>query len=44
MAKLRVGDLFPTASLKDVDGIVVDFPAVFKAAPATVVFFYRGRW
>jgi len=44
MAKLKVGDPFPRASLKDIDGVAVDFPAVFRAAPATVVFFYRGRW
>jgi peroxiredoxin len=44
MAKLTVGEPFPSGSLKDIDGVAVDFPAVFKAAPATVVFFYRGRW
>jgi hypothetical protein len=44
MAKLKVGDNFPTARLDDVAGVAVDFPAVFRAAPATVVFFYRGRW
>ena len=44
MAKLTVGDIFPAAVLRDIDDIVVDFPEVFKAAPATVVFFYRGRW
>jgi peroxiredoxin len=44
MAKLTVGDIFPSAALKDIDGVTVDFPAVFKNAPATVVFFYRGRW
>jgi len=44
MAKLAVGDTFPSGSLKDIDGVAVDFPAVFEAAPATVVFFYRGRW
>ena len=44
MAKLKVGDTFPAVSLIDIDGVGVDFPAVFKSAPATVVFFYRGRW
>lgn len=44
MAKLSVGDPFPSASIKDIDGGTVDFPAVFKSAPATVIFFYRGRW
>ena len=44
MAKLTVGDQFPTATLNDIDGVTVDFPAVFKTAPATVLFFYRGRW
>jgi peroxiredoxin len=44
MAKLMVGDEFPAATLQDVYGPTVEFPAVFKQAPATVVFFYRGRW
>jgi peroxiredoxin len=44
MAKLTVGEQFPSASLKDIDGVTVDFPAIFKNAPATVIFFYRGRW
>jgi peroxiredoxin len=44
MAKLTVGDQFPPAKLNDIDGLAVNFPAVFKNAPATVVFFYRGRW
>jgi peroxiredoxin len=44
MAKLRVGDHFPTAKLQDLDGATVEFPAVLSQAPATVVFFYRGRW
>lgn len=44
MAKLTVGDQFPSASLNDIDGGAVDFPAVFKNAPAPVLFFYRGRW
>ena len=44
MAKLTVGEQFPSASLKDIDGVAVDFPAVFKNAPATVLVFYRGRW
>ncbi len=44
MAKLNVGDIFPTATLQDSDGATVEFPAVFTNAPATVIFFYRGRW
>ena len=44
MAKLRVGDNFPSAKLRDIDGATVEFPEVFSHAPATVVFFYRGRW
>jgi hypothetical protein len=43
MTKLTVGKILPSASLKDLDGVSVDFPAFFKNAPATVVFFYRGR-
>jgi hypothetical protein len=44
MVTLAVGDRFPAATLQDIDGAAVDFPAVFAQAPATVVFFYRGRW
>ena len=44
MAKLTVGDQFPAAILNDIDGVAVNFPTVLKSAPATVVFFYRGRW
>jgi hypothetical protein len=44
MVTLAVGDAFPAGSLQDIDGQTVDFPAIFSAAPATVVFFYRGRW
>ena len=44
MAKLAVGDPFPAATLQDIDGATVEFPAVFTKAPATVIFFYRGRW
>jgi peroxiredoxin len=44
MAKLKTGDLFPAATLRDVYGETVLLPAVFTQAPATVVFFYRGRW
>ncbi len=44
MAKLQVGDSFPSAKLEDVDGATVEFPEAFARAPATVVFFYRGRW
>jgi hypothetical protein len=44
MAKLKTGDLFPAATLQDVHGAMVAFPTILKQAPATVVFFYRGRW
>jgi hypothetical protein len=44
MVGIAVGDPFPTATLQDVDGAPVGFPAVFAGAPVTVVFFYRGRW
>ncbi len=44
MAKLTVGDEFPKATLKDIAGATVEFPAVFADAPSTVIFFYRGRW
>jgi len=44
MAKLAVGDRFPTAALKDIGGATVEFPSIFAEAPATIVFFYRGRW
>jgi peroxiredoxin len=44
MAKLKSGDNFPAGELKDVDGNPVGFPAAFAQAPATVIFFYRGRW
>jgi peroxiredoxin len=44
MAKLKIGDQFPSATLQDIDGETMEFPAVFGAAPSTVIFFYRGRW
>jgi len=44
MSILAAGEKFPQAKLKDTDGKTVEFPAVFAQAPATVVFFYRGRW
>jgi peroxiredoxin len=44
MAKLKIGDDFPLAKLQDIDGATVEFPIAFAEAPATVVFFYRGRW
>lgn len=44
MAKLTIGDIFPDARLQDIDGETVEFPALFAKVPATVVFFYRGRW
>jgi len=44
MAILSVGADFPAASLNDTSGDTVQLPGVFGNAPATVVFFYRGRW
>jgi len=44
VSRLQVHDDFPRARLQDIDGGMVEFPAVFAQAPATVVFFYRGRW
>jgi len=44
LAKLKVGDAFPAATLLDIDGATVEFPKAFAQAPASVVFFYRGRW
>ena len=44
MARPAIGDQFPAAELRDSAGAVVEFPVVFSRAPATVVFFYRGRW
>jgi len=44
MPMLVIGDNFPAARLQDVDGKTVELPAVFAEAPASVVFFYRGRW
>ncbi len=44
MPVLVIGENFPTARLQDIDGKTVEFPAVFSEAPASVVFFYRGRW
>ena len=44
MTRLAIGDSFPPAKLRDIDGNSVEFPWIFSEAPATVVFFYRGRW
>jgi hypothetical protein len=44
MSRPAIGDNFPSAKLDDVDGTPVLFPQIFSRAPATVVFFYRGRW
>jgi len=44
MTLLEVGAQFPAAKMQDIDGEVVEFPAIFTQAPATVVFFYRGQW
>lgn len=42
MSKLAVGDIFPTASIEDIDEVLVKFPPVFANAPGTVIFFYRA--
>ena len=44
MPMLVIGENFPAARLQDIDGKTVEFLAVFAGAPASVVFFYRGRW
>lgn len=44
MPMLVIGENFPAARLQGIDGKTVEFPAVFAEAPASVVFFYRGRW
>jgi hypothetical protein len=44
MGTVKLGDRFPAGELEDIDGSTVRFPDVFSHAPATVVFFYRGRW
>ncbi len=44
MVLLEIGSQFPAAKLQDIDGKLVEFPAIFTQAPATVVFFYRGQW
>jgi ethanolamine ammonia-lyase small subunit len=44
MTRPGIGDKFPSAKVKDIDGATVEFPQVFTRAPATVIFFYRGRW
>jgi hypothetical protein len=41
---MDVGGLFPSAILKDIDGEPCEFPEIFTRSPATVVFFYRGRF
>ena len=38
MAKIKIGDDFPSAKLQDIDGATVAFPAALAQAPATVVF------
>jgi hypothetical protein len=43
MALLDIGAKFPTVTLQDIDGDSIEFPSVFKKAPASIVFFYRGQ-
>lgn len=44
MALLNIGAKFPRVTLTDIDGDAIEFPALFKEAPASIVFFYRGQW
>ena len=44
MSTLAIGDTFPSAILQDSNGETVELPNVFSKAPASVIFFYRGRW
>jgi peroxiredoxin len=44
MSKLGIGDKFPAAILQDTNRETVELPNVFSKAPASVIFFYRGRW
>ncbi len=44
MSTLAIGDKFPTAILQDTNRGTVELPNVFSKAPASVIFFYRGRW
>jgi hypothetical protein len=39
-----MGDKFPAAILQDTNRKTVELPNVFSKAPASVIFFYRGRW
>ena len=44
MALLDIGATFPELTLKDIDDNPISLPEVFKQAPASIVFFYRGQW
>lgn len=44
MALLDIGATFPELALKDIDDNPISLPEVFKQAPASIVFFYRGQW
>lgn len=44
MAGLALEETFPSARLRDIDGQWVKFPEVFFQTPASVLFFYRGRF
>jgi hypothetical protein len=44
MSRPEIGENFPAAQLRDSEGVLVELPGIFSRAPATVVFFYRGRW
>jgi peroxiredoxin len=44
MSTLAIDDKFPAAILEDSNRETVELPNVFSKAPASVIFFYRGRW
>ncbi|HEX9880652.1 MAG TPA: hypothetical protein VGB25_10695 [Candidatus Binatia bacterium] len=44
MAGITVAQVFPAGRLQDIDGLWVEFPAIFSRSPASVAFFYRGRF
>jgi len=44
MSTLAIGDKFPAAILQDTNRETVELTNVFSKAPASVIFFYRGRW
>jgi len=43
MAKLAAGDLFPSVTLNDIDGVTVEFPVIFKQATGPANTLVRTR-